>query len=456
MVLIRPRLNDYYDLPFTQEEVDFAIPFLDEDLPLFLDPFLLWKSPSLQDNSLHTAITNSFNYLGYLFNKGNQAEAIHNLQKASECYEVGLGNSSKRIGKPLGKKLAGNILSLFEKIPQINKSGFVHFEEIQLLVDQVSKDRVSDIACSFIKSFLIDFTLEQCDKLRIPIAKTSIEVYDYRKNALVNEEVYLPQNPETNAPVILVPKRWLRIMPWINYDDYYKTYFIKEIPQEHIKGLNRVAVLNYNRHNYDVVQTYTKIKERRLTDCKNDPLFKPIPVLSAKRRLSSTLKLPTGKNGNADKKYEDGVCQLMASLLYPQLDFADMQSRTESGVLIRDLIFYNNRSYDFLKDIYDDYDSRQIVMELKNTKQLEREHINQLNRYLTQQFGRFGIIITRNPPLKKIYKNTIDLWAGQRRCIVILSDDDLGMMCELYESKQRLPIDVIKKKYVEFIRDCPS
>jgi hypothetical protein len=65
--LIRPRLNDYYNLPFTQEEVDFGIPLLNEDIPLYVDPFLLWKSPSMQDNSLHTAITNSFNHLGYLF-----------------------------------------------------------------------------------------------------------------------------------------------------------------------------------------------------------------------------------------------------------------------------------------------------------------------------------------------------------------------------------------------------
>lgn len=65
MALIRPRLNDFHNLPFTQDEVDFAIPFLDEDIPLYVDPFLLWKSPSLQDNSLHTAIVNSFNHIGH-------------------------------------------------------------------------------------------------------------------------------------------------------------------------------------------------------------------------------------------------------------------------------------------------------------------------------------------------------------------------------------------------------
>lgn len=449
MALIKPRLNDYHNLPFTQEEVDFAIPLLDEDIPLYLDPFLLWKSPSQQDNALHTAIVNSFNHLGYLTNKENENEAIKTLIKTSECYEVGLGDSRKRIGKPIGKKLASEITSLFKNIPQINKSGFIHFEEVQLLVDQFSKDRVSDIACSYIKSFLIDFTIDQCNKLGIPMDKTKLEVYDYKKHMFVEEEVTLPQNPENRLPIILVPKRWLRFIPWLNYDDYFTTSFAKEERE-------RVEILNYNRHNYGIVQTYIKYKELQQSDCESDPLFKPIPVLSVKRKLSTILKLPTGKTGKADKVYEDYICQLMATLVYPRLDFADTQSRTDSGVQIRDLIFYNNRTYDFLKDIYDDYDCRQMVMELKNVKELEREHINQLNRYLSDQFGRFGIVITRNPPPRNIYKNTIDLWSGQRRCILIMDDEDIKLMCQLYESRQRLPIDVLKRKFVEFMRYCPA
>ena len=65
-MIIRPRLNDYHNLLFAQEDVDFAIPFLDEDIPLYLDPFLLWKSPSQMDNGLHSTITNSFNFLDNL------------------------------------------------------------------------------------------------------------------------------------------------------------------------------------------------------------------------------------------------------------------------------------------------------------------------------------------------------------------------------------------------------
>lgn len=458
MALIRPRLNDFHELTFTQEEVDFAIPFLDEDIPLYLDPFLLWKSPSMQDNSLHTAITNCFNNLGYLLKRNKSKEATDILIQLSECNEVGLGTSKTRRGLKIGQTTAENILSLFDAVPQIYEGGFTHFEEIQLYVDNISKDRVSDIACNFIKSFLIDFTMEQSEKLKIPLCKIpKLTIYDYRTNKFTEEQdIFLPQNPETKEPILFLPKRWLRYIPWINYDDYFNNYFIKEIQQNPSKKKDRISILNYNRHNYDMVQAYVKLREKDHDDCKNDPLFKPIPTTSAKNKLTSILKLPSGKTDNADKKYEDNVVQLMASLLYPSLDFAGAQSRTDSGAQIRDLIFYNNRSVDFLKDIYEDYGCRQIVLELKNVKEIEREHINQLNRYLNENFGRFGILVTRNPLTRAMFKNTIDLWAGQRKCIIILTDEDLSMMVSVFQSKQRNPIEIIKKKYIEFIRACPS
>ena len=457
MALVRPRLNDFYDLPFTQEEVDFAVPFLDEDIPLYLDPFLLWRSPSLQDNSLHTAVVNSFNHIGYLVRNDDESEAISMLIAASECREAGLGMSKDKRGLRIGHKTAAAITAVFKDIPQVRRAGFTHFEEIQLLVANISKDRVSDIACSFLKSFLVDFTIEQSEKYGIPLKRVTLHnMYDYRTNRFAVEEgVYLPHNPETNEPIVLIPKRWLRLIPWINYDDYFHNYYICEASEENLKA-GRVAILNFNRHDYDLVATYTEAKERTQADCRNDPLFCPIPVRSAKRKLSTILAIPPGKTDRADQKYEDHVCQLMASLFYPNLDFAAEQSRTDSGVLIRDLIFYNSRNMDFLRDIHSDYGSRQLVLELKNVKEVEREHINQLNRYLGDQFGRFGVIVTRTRLPRRIFRNTVDLWSGQRKCIIALTDDDLTLMVSVYESKQRLPIEVLKRKYVEFARACPS
>lgn len=458
MNLIRPRLTDHYGIHKSQAELDFAIQFFDEDIPLYVDPFLLWKSPSLQDQSLHTAITNSFNHLNFLIKKGRSEEALSTLINLSECQEVGLGVSKTRKGVKIGDVQGQKILALFSDIPEYSQFGFTHFEIIQLYVSGISKDRISDIACNYIKSFLIDYTIEQCEINGIPTEGVILDsIYNYKTNAIdINQKAYLPVNPTTKDPIIFTPKRWLRFNPWINYEDYFKSY----CPRDEIFNPNepedKVKVLTFNRNNYDVIEEYVKYKDKCSSDCKNDPLFSQIPVLSAKRKLNQIIKLNTGKEDGADMKYEDLSADLLASIFYPHLDFAQTQSRTESGRHIRDLIFYNNRDIDFLDEIFTDYDNRQLVVEMKNVKKIDRDHINQLNRYMQNNIGRFGIFLTRNPLSKAMFSNTIDLWSAQRKCIIAITDEDLRLMVEVYESKQRAPIEVLKKKYIEFRRLCPS
>ena len=130
-MLINPRLTDYYRVSASQADLDFGIPFFNEDIPLYLDPFLLWKSPSLQDQSLHTFLINAFNHLGHLAGTGNFDAARETLIIASECDEIGLGSSATRKGKRIGRGKADEILQLFSQVPQYKAKGFRHFEEIQ-------------------------------------------------------------------------------------------------------------------------------------------------------------------------------------------------------------------------------------------------------------------------------------------------------------------------------------
>ena len=451
--LVRPRLNDYYGILLSQAKVDFAIPFLDEDIPLYVDPFRLWQSPSYQDNGLHVLFKNAFNNLGRMYVEGQHTKAVDILKRISECNEVGLGNSKTRSGRRIGNGLAKDILSLYETIPAINKYGLEHPEIIQLLVNGISKDRISDIVTNMLGSFLIDYTIQECRQYGIPTEKCIVEYLDVKSMEMKEENCELPINPNTKQVLWLVPKRWLRKSLWLNDDDYLNNYLVSLI--EALKR-QEIDIVTYNRKNYDVLMDYIKAKERTADDCKNDPLFGQIPVTSAKRKLSAIKKLPTGKEDNADKNYESEVCPLLASILYPHLDFAQAQSRTESGTQIRDLVFYNNTSYEFLSEMKEKYGSRQLVVELKNVEEVTKEHINQLNRYLNPVFGSFGIILTRNRPKKSVMQHTIDLWSGQRKCILIMDDSDLELMVNVYESKQRDPIEVINRKYIDFTRKCPA
>lgn len=447
-MLVRPRLTDYYDLPLTQEQVDFAIPFLDEDVPLYVDPFLLWKSPAQSEKALHTALISAFNGL----QRVDRPRAVDTLVRLSECEEIGLGGGKTRTGRRIGPDLAGEILNVVANLPDIERRGIEHVEVLQLYVDQISKDRVSDFTCGFLKSHLVDYTMAQCATIGLNPQSVRIEIFDYGTMRFVVEDVQLPVNPIDGKPLLLVPKRWLRHAPWISFDDY----FAKTVEGNDTLPRSRVPLLTFNRANHGLVSAYVAAKERAQADCANDPLFRPIPVTSAKKKLATIKKLPTGKVGNADKKYEDAAGALLASLLYPHLDFAGEQSRTESGVLIRDLIFYNGRSVPFLVDLYEKFGSRQIVFEMKNVKAIEREHVNQLNRYLNDEFGRFGFFVTRNPLPSNIRKSIIDLWSGQRRLIVPLTNADLEMMVSVFESKQREPYEVLNRAYVEITRLLPS
>lgn len=455
-MLIRPRLTDYHGVALAQEDADFAIPFFDEDIPLYVDPFLMWRSPSQQDMALHGALLAAFNHIGHLALTGRENEATEALVAASECDEVGLGSSRTRTGKRIGLDKAEEILAIFRRVDRYSIHGLAHIEEVQFFVEGISKDRISDFACSFLKSFLIDFTIDQCDRLGVPTEAQKIpNVWNPRSRAFETVQSRLPIDPADHRPLLLVPKRWLRFVPWINYEDYFE----KHCPQDDIshapETLTRVEVLNYNRDNYGVVAAYIEAKERTSEDAENDPLFSQIPVRSALNKLAQIRKLPTGKTDGADTKYESAVGQLLPTLLYPNMDFAQVQSRTESNVSIRDLIFYNTRRAPFLQEIFRDYGSRQVTFEMKNVAEIERTHVDQLNRYLADELGRFGVFVTRNPLKRAMMQRTIDLWSGQRKAIITLTDTDIAQMVEVFDSKQRDPFDVIIKKYVEFRRLCP-
>lgn len=125
--------------------------------------------------------------------------------------------------------------------------GIRHLEVLQLLVSGIGKDIISDITCSLLKSFLIDYTIEQSRIHKIPAQIVTIpEVFDYQSTKMRREDVDLPISPVDGRAVLLIPKRWLRYSPWISYDSYFEGGFVKgdEAPKD------RAAILLYNRFNF--------------------------------------------------------------------------------------------------------------------------------------------------------------------------------------------------------------
>ncbi len=458
--LANPRLIDVFGVEFCQDDVSFAIPHLQKDIPFYVDPFLLWNSDKGTYRILHEELISFFQFISESVRAGHPELAAQLLAGCEEPRSMGLGYAvSSRYGSNIGPKIVASIIQCFVSVPQLRDGSIRHMEELQLIVPGFAEDRMSDTVSSILKQFFIRYTVEQCKTYKIPVRKTRLgNIYDSSKRLWVPApESELPFNPVDNSPILLVPLDILRRLPWINYDDYYRSSFSPRIlePDRRNKRVAKEAVLEFNARNYVEVERYVTEREKIGNLCLPDPLFSTLSGTILRAKFNEIRELPTGSAERADRRYEDLTTELLSSLLYPTLEFAESRVRTASGAHIRDIIFYNDGKTEFWNDLRDRYEARQPVFEIKNTRVLEAEHVNQLYRYLDEEFGRLGVLVTRNPSPASVTRNIVDLHSSKRVVILTVDDRDFELMLSLLDSG-RDPSDAIKKKFIELTRLLPK
>jgi hypothetical protein len=455
-----PRVTDVFGIDLRQEDAGFIIPKVEEDIPLYVDPFLFWNSELVAYKNLHFELIAFFSLVRNAVVRSDITAAAALLAGISEPIEMGLGYATgSKCGSSLGPVLIGNIVDAFERIPQLTDGKLRHVEELQMVVPKIAEDRVSDIAVSVLKHFFLSYTVEQAKIHNFPCRELQLrnDMFDLGSGRWVPPpKSPLPFNPKTGEPILLSPANLLRYLPWINYEGYYKSSFAKEVLPSRAQQMRaaKPVVLAYNARNYHQVERYVADREAQGDKCRPDPIFNPITTGAIKAKIARLVKLPTGSMDGADRDFEDLVGATFPSLFWPSLEFAASRVRTLSGVHIRDLIFYNDRKGPFWADMAKRYDCRQLVFELKNVQSLSPEHVDQLYRYLGDEFGRFGVLVSRNPAPPAVLKNTVDLHSAHRVVILCLDDRDVDLMVSLAESG-RSPTDAIRKKFVEFTRLLP-
>jgi len=155
----------------SQYDVDFVIPRVGVDLPLGIDPFLMYKSRDEEFRKLHQLLVDHFN-------SGIEAVKQHRLALAEEIFDfpevspIGFGytKSGKR-GSGLGGALRNLIIETLRASPGLQERGVFHVEEMQLLAAGIGPDRVSDISANVLKRYLIGYTQRQAELWGIPITR---------------------------------------------------------------------------------------------------------------------------------------------------------------------------------------------------------------------------------------------------------------------------------------------
>ncbi len=467
------RLTSCLGLRFTQAEVDFVIPDLAIDLPLCIDPFLLYKSKDAALRDLHHRLLAIFDQGVRLFRDGRRGE-LDQLIDFPEANEIGFGYSKGRIqGSGLGDQMNRLLADVLASSEALQERGLRHIEELQLISIGVGPDRISDIAANVLKSFLIEYTQRQATLWKIPLTAGMPVQHYFNFNDWSWSDGYfdLPRNPLTGEPILLVPRRIIRVLPWINYDDYVDTdykMFLRPnrsgrtphypgMPQQKRRTLAKQEVVKVTRQQLTILEHYVARKERESS--KAEPVLNTdhASTEAEYRRgddfVAQLNQLPTGQAAAAD--YQRLVFEILNYLFEPHLTDGEMEAETYLGTERRDIIYANEAETSFWGYVRTTYGSPHVMFEIKNVKALELEHMNQAANYLGARLGMLGFIVTRHPPgdniVRKAYAIFNDTPSMPRKTILILSDNDLATMIRL-KQEGKSPTKFAQKRYQDFRR----
>ena len=425
-----------------QLEVDFVIPRKVEDLPLCIDPFLLYKSRDPELRSLHDLVTRHFGAGVEAIRSGNICEAERILD-FPEVPEVGFGYGSKnKRGSGLGTTLQKLLIDSFTMSPAILARGIRHIEEMQLISPGIGPDRVGDIASNILKSYLIGYTQRQCAIHNIPIERNMPlgHVFDPDDGRWSDGYFDLPMNPADGKPVLLVPRRMVRQLPWINYENFAKTEFrayliakrSKSASTPMMSAVSKVEVTSTSRVETSLIDNYVKQRESLAAQAQpflpamNDDALATGDTLLGRLRETSV--------GHADAaRYQRAVLDILTFVFCPDLIDGRLEQRTIDGTERRDILFTNDSDDSFLDYVRQAHDSLILMFDAKNVRELEMGDLNQCATYLGDRIGRLGFIVTRHQPEENILRKQIAIFndSQPRKVLLVVTDHDLAELVKV-------------------------
>ncbi len=224
------------------------------DLPLFIDPFLLFNSKKKEYQHLHDDI---INYLRFLKDKSISGTVSPALLRAwynfSEVKENWLGfcifgNTGRGLGSDFARALNENLRKLFSDFGSEKVTKGSHLEKLCLIKEGVGRDTISDFTTNLIKEYLLKYTETFAKKYIDKKLRREIAV----SRASFNYETETWHHGIFDLPllngnyVLITPKDILtKDETWINKPDFFRQF--DRIPEAIENAQLRAQIDNYFR-----------------------------------------------------------------------------------------------------------------------------------------------------------------------------------------------------------------
>jgi len=185
------------------------------DMPLFIDPFLLFNSEKAEYQEIHK------NIIDYLLFLQKQAEQEPNPSKGmlrlwynfSEVKQTWIGfslegNAGRGLGDNFARSLYAGLQTIFKDFGKETLTRSSHLEKLCLISPLVGRDKISDFTTNFAKKYLLDYTScfarkylnpNQCRMFDVPKVEFNYDTHTWK-----TASYYLPHY--NNDYVLLTPR----------------------------------------------------------------------------------------------------------------------------------------------------------------------------------------------------------------------------------------------------------
>ena len=166
------------------------------DMPLFVDPFLLFNSEKPGYQQIHS------NIIFYLLFLQEQAEKYPNPPSGmlttwyhfSEVKQTWLGfslegNSGRGLGRDFAVNIHRGLQTIFKDFGKETITRSSHLEKLCLISPLVGRDKISDFTTNFTKKYLLKYTEtfttaylepEQCQRFSVPRVEFCVDTHTWK------------------------------------------------------------------------------------------------------------------------------------------------------------------------------------------------------------------------------------------------------------------------------------
>jgi len=263
--------SDFFEVsPVVLESYGAFNVSLINDLPLFIDPFLLFNSKKPEYRTLHDEMIRYVRFLRDKAARGNlDAGLIDAWFTFREVKQNWLGfskngNNGSGLGSDFARALHNNLNTVFKSFGEETVTKGSHLEKLTLIRGGVGKDNISDFTTTLIKRYLLEYTqafARQNIRTELRRSPTVPKVsFNYETESWESGIFELPVR--SGDFVILTPKDMLtKDETWINRPDLLQHF--EEIAESLPNASLRALVNNYLRQ-----QLPKKPKREEITEAK--------------------------------------------------------------------------------------------------------------------------------------------------------------------------------------------